>query len=65
MQILLNGQITETAAATLAALLHEQQFDRGEVACALNGDFVPRGLYDTTTLAEGSRIEVLSPMQGG
>jgi len=65
MHILLNGQATETQAATLAALLHEQQIDRSGVACALNGDFVPRGLYDATQINEGSKIEVLSPMQGG
>jgi len=65
MNILLNGQTTQTGAETLAALLTEQRFDCGGVACALNGDFVPRGLYDSTTLTEGSRIEVLSPMQGG
>ncbi|MFG1175538.1 sulfur carrier protein ThiS [Erwiniaceae bacterium CAU 1747] len=65
MKILLNGQATETQAATLAALLNEQQIDRSCVACALNGDFVPRGRYDATPIDEGSKIEVLSPMQGG
>lgn len=65
MKIVLNGQATETRATTLAALLDEQQIARGSVACALNGDFVPRGLYDATAIDEGSKIEVLSPMQGG
>lgn len=65
MKILLNGQATETQAATLSALLNEQQIDRSCVACALNGDFVPRGRYDATPINEGSKIEVLSPMQGG
>ncbi|MBK0001002.1 sulfur carrier protein ThiS [Erwinia sp. S38] len=65
MHIFLNGQATETQAATLTALLNEQQIDRSCVACALNGDFVPRGLYDATPINEGSKIEVLSPMQGG
>jgi len=65
MNILLNGLATETQAVTLAALLDEQQIDRNCVACALNGDFVPRGQYDTTQITTGSKVEVLSPMQGG
>lgn len=65
MHILVNGQLIHTESTTLAALLNEQQFDAGAVACALNGDFIPRDRYSTTSLGEGNRIEVLSPMQGG
>ena len=65
MNISLNGQTIETQATTLAALLEEQQIDRGGVACALNGDFVPRTQYDNTPNTAGSKVEVLSPMQGG
>lgn len=65
MQILLNGQTTETQAATLAALLDEQQIERHCVACALNGDFVPRTQYDQAPISAGCKVEVLSPMQGG
>ncbi len=43
MKILLNGQATLTTATTLAALLREQEIEPGCVACALDGDFVPRG----------------------
>lgn len=65
MKILLNGQATLTTATTLAALLREQEIEPGCVACALDGDFVPRGQYDAVTITEGSKVEVLSPMQGG
>lgn len=65
MYILFNGQVTQSGAATLGELLDDQHIDRDSVACALNGNFVPRVLYNTTVLSEGSRIEVLSPMQGG
>ncbi|TIP35763.1 MAG: thiamine biosynthesis protein ThiS, partial [Mesorhizobium sp.] len=34
-------------------------------ATALNGDVVPAGERDRCPLAEGDRIEVLSPMKGG
>lgn len=64
MTITLNGAPLETGAATLADLLIEQGFGH-RVATARNGDFVPAGLRGATSIAEGDRIEVLAPMQGG
>ena len=64
MNITLNGNPCRTDAATLAALLAEQGFGP-KVATARNGDFVPATLRPATPLAEGDRIEVLAPMQGG
>jgi sulfur carrier protein len=52
--ILLNGEPTHTEAATLA-----------EVATALNGDFVPRGARAATQLADGDKVEIVAPRQGG
>ena len=65
MQIDLNGQQTVTLAATLAQLIAERGLDAASVATAVNGEFVPRGLRDGTALTPGTRIEILSPMQGG
>ncbi len=65
MRIDLNGTSVETRAATLAALIDEQGLDAASVATALNGDFVPRGLREGTVLAEGAKVEILAPMQGG
>lgn len=64
MHILLNGEGCQTRAATLADLLAEQGFGP-RVATARNGDFVPAGLRGATALADGDRIEVVAPMQGG
>lgn len=65
MQIELNGARIETAAATLAALIEERGFEAGCVATAVNGEFVAIALRAATPLAEGAKIEVLTPMQGG
>jgi len=35
------------------------------VATAVNGEFVPTAARQTARLAEGDRVEVLAPMQGG
>ncbi|CAI3936312.1 Sulfur carrier protein ThiS (thiamine biosynthesis) (ThiS) (PDB:1F0Z) [Commensalibacter communis] len=65
MNIYLNGNLLTTSAKTLSELLKEQNIDSTVVAAAMNGDFVPRHVYETTAVTEGSKIEILSPMQGG
>lgn len=35
------------------------------VATALNGEFVPRETRADTPLAEGDRLEIITPRQGG
>lgn len=65
MRVELNGEAVETQALTLADLVQERGLPAPSVATALNGNFVPRGLRAVTQLAEGARVEILSPMQGG
>ncbi|WP_299908285.1 sulfur carrier protein ThiS [uncultured Paracoccus sp.] len=64
MKITLNGEARATEASTLAKLLAEGGFG-AKVATARNGDFVPAALRAATPIAEGDRIEVVAPMQGG
>lgn len=63
--VLLNGEQAETEARTLAELIASQGFIGGEVATALNGDFVPRHARAATRLAEGDKVEIVAPRQGG
>ena len=65
MKILVNGAWRETGAADLAAALDELGYGEAVVATALNGEFVPAGSRPGARLAEGDRLEVLAPMQGG
>jgi sulfur carrier protein len=64
MNITLNGEPMTTEAATQADLLDALGLG-AKVATARNGDFVPGGLRAATPLAEGDRVEVVSPTQGG
>lgn len=64
MNITLNGEARATTAATLADLLSDFGFGP-KVATARNGDFIPASLRAATPLADGDRIEVVAPMQGG
>ena len=65
MQIFVNGDRHDVEPDTLAAILTALGYGGAKIATALNGDFVPAGVRQTTRLADGDRIEVVAPMQGG
>jgi sulfur carrier protein len=65
MKILVNGTWHDTGAADLASALQELGYGDSVVATALNGEFVPTNSRPGARLAEGDRVEVLAPMQGG
>jgi sulfur carrier protein len=65
MRILVNGAWHETQAPDVAACLAELGYQAAVVATAVNGQFVPAGVRAAQPLAEGDRLEVLAPMQGG
>ncbi|WP_171175276.1 sulfur carrier protein ThiS [Ruegeria sp. HKCCD8929] len=64
MKIVLNGEAREVQSETLSELLEECGFS-GRVATAVNEQFVPSSLRIGHRLAQGDRIEVVAPMQGG
>jgi sulfur carrier protein len=65
MKIRLNGKAAEIAAGTLSGALEELGYADAKVATAVNEEFVPASMRAATALAEGDRIEVVAPMQGG
>lgn len=65
MKILVNGAWRDTAAAELPAVLEELGYSNSVVATAVNGEFVAAAVRPRMRLAEGDRLEVLAPMQGG
>ncbi|HEY8052279.1 MAG: sulfur carrier protein ThiS [Steroidobacterales bacterium] len=65
MRILVNGVWRESGAAGLDRLLAELGYQEAVVSTAVNGEFVATGARAGTRLADGDRVEVLAPMQGG
>ena len=65
MKILVNGAWRETQREELAGALQELGYGGSVVSTAVNGEFVAAAQRARTALAEGDRIEVLAPMQGG
>ena len=65
MKILVNGAWRETQRDELAGALEELGYGGSVVSTAVNGEFIAAALRAHTTLADGDRVEVLAPMQGG
>ncbi|HKQ82322.1 MAG TPA: sulfur carrier protein ThiS [Steroidobacteraceae bacterium] len=65
MRVLVNGEAREVSAATLEAALLELGYREAVVATAVNGEFVAANARSNASLADGDRLEILAPMQGG
>lgn len=66
LPVTLNGELREVpAGCTLEGLLHQVGLAPGEVATALNGEFVPRALRTTRILLRGDVVTCIRPITGG
>ena len=65
MKIIVNGEDRDLEAETLAAALVALDYEDAKVATALNGEFVPMRVRDSTPVREGDRLEIVAPRQGG
>jgi len=65
MRIQVNGDWREVSAGWLAGALADLGYAGTVVSTAVNGEFVAVQAREHTPLAEGDRLEVLAPMQGG
>ena len=65
MMLVVNGELQDVPAATLAEALQSLDLAEAKVATALNGEFVPARVRAATPVKEGDRIEILAPRQGG
>ncbi len=69
MNIFINGQRValnknDTLSSALATFLSQAQQQRS-FAVALNGDFIGKAVYSSTTVNEGDSVDILFPIQGG
>ena len=65
--ITINGESRDLSASTLRDLLRECGIepDRPGIAVALNAEVVPRGAWETTSVDEDDRIEIVQARAGG
>ena len=66
MKISVNGEIKEFDIdyLTVKKLLEELKYGKG-IAVALNETFILKTKYEETTINDGDRVDILSPVQGG
>ncbi len=66
MQITLNGQPHELAAATtVVGLLEALGYAGKRVAVERNGEIVPKSQHGATALAAGDQVEIVVAVGGG
>ncbi|MBY6191316.1 sulfur carrier protein ThiS [Microbulbifer agarilyticus] len=66
MQLLVNGEnVNLNDGSSVAALLQQLGYTGETFAVAVNGDFVPRAIYDATTLSAGDQLDIVAPVVGG
>jgi sulfur carrier protein len=65
MRLIVNGEDHHLDAVSLSDVLTLLDFEGGWLATAVNGELVHREDRADHRLAEGDRIEVLTPLQGG
>lgn len=63
--VVVNGAPQRTSATTLQAWIDAYGVAPAALATAVNGDFVPRGLREQTSLHEGDTILTFQPIEGG
>ena len=66
IDISMNGERMATEAATLQTLLLARGYKlETAFACAINNTFVPRPQWPERLLANGDRIDIVTPITGG
>ena len=67
-QVIVNGErmdLADNASVQAAVEAAGAPTEGRGVAVAVDGEVVPRGQWDSTSLDEGQRVEVLRAVQGG
>ncbi len=66
MKVIINGSTHELAAdASVGDAVRLVTTSAGGIAAAVNGEVLRRACWDTTPVADGDQVEVISASQGG
>lgn len=65
MVLTVNGERREVGATRIPDLLDELGYEGAFMAVAVNREIVRRAAWTERELAEGDRVEVVTPRQGG
>ena len=63
--VTINGTAVDAAGKTVSEYLQEAGYEASRVAVERNLSIIPRAQFDSTVLADGDSIEVVSFVGGG
>ena len=64
--VTINGtSVSLSALTTIGAYLDDNHYNRQRIAVEKNGAIVPKSAYDTTTFADGDKVEIVCFVGGG
>lgn len=63
--VTVNGASVDAAGKTVSAYLQETGYELSRVAVERNLSIIPRAQFDSTVLADGDSIEIVSFVGGG
>ena len=61
----INGEAVDAAGQTLSQYLASTACNPGRIVIEYNEEILPKEQYETTVLADGDRVEIISFMGGG
>ena len=65
-ELSMNGERIAAEASTLQTLLLDRGYKlESAFACAINNTFVPRPQWPERLLADGDRVDIVTPITGG
>jgi thiamine biosynthesis protein ThiS len=66
LRLIINGQEREIQSSiNITELLLELEIKGSHLAVALNSQVIPRAKYETTTISENDKIEIVTAVGGG
>lgn len=63
--VIINGEEKDVAGKNISEYLATANFNMARIVVERNGEIVPKADYDSTVLADGDEIEVVSFVGGG
>ncbi len=60
-----NGEMFDAAGKSVKELIENKGYSLSRIAVELNGEILLKSEYDTTVLADGDSVEVVSFVGGG
>lgn len=63
--VIINGEEKDVAGKSVSEYLAIANFNMARIVVERNGEIVPKADYDSTVLADGDEIEVVSFVGGG